>query len=60
MNCYSIDGYGVDNTTLSKVTTESLIKFFEKYIQPKVDLQEMRTLVSDHSKKQARERWNTL
>ena len=35
-------------------------KFFEKYIQPKVDLQEMRTLVSDHSKKQARERWNTL
>ena len=31
-------------------------KFFERYIQPKVDLQEMRKLVSDHSKKQARER----
>lgn len=35
-------------------------KFFEKYIQPKVDLQEMRKLVSDHSKKQARERWNNI
>lgn len=33
-------------------------KFFDKYIQPKVDLQKMRTLVGDHSKKQARERWN--
>lgn len=35
-------------------------KFFERYIQPKVDLQEMRKLVSDHSKKQARERWDHI
>ena len=35
-------------------------QFFEKYIHSKVDLQEMRKLVSEHSKKQARERWNTI
>ena len=35
-------------------------RFFEKYIQPKVDLQEMRKLVSDHSKKLAYERWNHI
>ena len=35
-------------------------QFFEKYIHSKVDLQEMRKLVSEHSKQQARERWNTI